>query len=213
MHSQVSGMSLGNFWVRSYRRSFERNSDASVWLHLTGAAARLKLITDVGMDGWWDVVTVEMLQMLQMLQMIRIQLRVLVHLIDSAHKLIVATNFAEVEDISFVHVVPTVNTARFRGKALAFLRSHQNDVVLAKICLGNQLVFLDLLVDQLTERGVVEPDLGYEAPVTAVALVGPTCGARSQTSAVSNLLTFQGCRLTAADKESPYILYRAPRNE
>lgn len=176
-----------------------------------------------------------------MLEMMRIQLRGLVHLIDSSHKQIVYTNFADtaqVEDISFVHVTPAVDKARFRAKALAFLQSHQDDVVLAKIRLGkqlttldlssleaimlangfeaseisaasseahglglfvrsligldraaateslsaftagstftgNQLVFLDLLVEQLTQRGVVELGLVYEAPFTAVAPTGP----------------------------------------
>lgn len=38
---------------------------------------------------------------------------------------------------------------------------------------GNQLAFVELLVEQLTQRGIVDPELIYLAPFTDVAPTGP----------------------------------------
>jgi type I restriction enzyme R subunit len=195
----------------------------------------LQLIAAVATDEWWDDVTVAMIEMA------RIRLRSLVHLIDSTQKAIVYTDFADtaqVEDIELLTVIPAVNKARFREKAYAFLRSHENDVVLAKIRLGkqltardlvaleqimveagftsseindaateahglglfvrsvvgmdrvaatealsaftagttqtgNQLAFVTLLIEQLTQRGTVDVELIYSAPFTNYAPTGP----------------------------------------
>jgi type I restriction enzyme R subunit len=131
-----------------------------------------------------------------------------------------------------------VDRARFRDKALEFLRAHENDAVLFKVrhgkqltatdledssgswlraastrtaladaaasaqslglfvrslvgldkaaateelsaftsdttLTGNQLTFVNLLVEQLTRQGAVDPALLYEAPFTGLALTGP----------------------------------------
>ncbi len=176
-----------------------------------------------------------------MLELMRIRLRGLVNLIDAAQKVIVYTDFedaSESSDVSLALVVPAVDRVRFREKALAFLREHEDDVVLFKlrhgkqltaldlsslerimvesgleasslaeaaseahglglfvrslvgmdraaatdalssftagsVLTGNQLTFVNLVVDQLMQRGAIDPSVLYSAPFTDVAPTGP----------------------------------------
>ncbi|MEX1077678.1 MAG: DEAD/DEAH box helicase family protein [Homoserinimonas sp.] len=200
-------------------------------------ANNLTLIAAVASNEWWDDVTVPMLEMM------RIRLRELVTLIDSKKRGIVYTNFedsaASPTEVAIKDVAVGVDRARFRDKALAFLRAHENHMVLVKLrkghqltaldleqleeimlasgefrrqelasavaeshglgrfvrsllgmdrasatnalsafaagttLTGNQLTFVNLIVDQLTRNGDVDPGLLYEAPFTSVAPTGP----------------------------------------
>lgn len=200
-------------------------------------ANNIELIAAVANDEWWQDVTVPMLEMM------RVRLRGLINFIDASQRSIVYTNFAdtagETELIELKDVAVGVDRARFRDKAYAFLRAHEDDVVLFKLrhgrqltaldlaelerimlnsgdftaneishataeahglglfvrsmigmdrvaatealstftagstLTGNQLAFVNMLVDQLTQRGAVDPAVLYEAPFTGVAPTGP----------------------------------------
>lgn len=92
-------------------------------------ASNLELIAAVATDEWWHDVTVPMLEMM------RIRLRGFVSLIDAVERPIVYTDFTDVvgaseaSDIKIVAIA--VDRARFREKAFAFLRSHEDDLVLS----------------------------------------------------------------------------------
>ena len=196
----------------------------------------IELIAAVASDEWWADVTAPMIEMA------RIRLRGLVKLMPSGGGQIVYTDFEDTAGDSAIveirAVTAGVDRARFREKALAFLREHDDDAVLFKVrhgkqltaldleqlesimvengldasqvrdaaasahglglfvrsligldraaatdalsafsagttFTGNQLAFVNLLVEQLTQRGEVDPELLFTAPFTDVAPTGP----------------------------------------
>lgn len=196
---------------------------------------QLNLIQDLQTDGWWEDVTVPMLET------VRLRLRTLVRLIEHRKGSPVFTDFTdemgEEADIDLPGFTDALSFERFKEKARAFLRSHQDreaiqklrlneplneqdlaelEVILAESGAGNeqviqkasegglglfvrslvgldreaaklalnsllaaesmsanQIEFMSLIIDYLTEHGVMEPRALYESPFTDINPLGP----------------------------------------
>ncbi len=99
-------------------------------------AAQHELILDVLSDGWWEGVTVPLLEL------VRLRLRNLVHHIEPGKKAIVYTNFEDQLGESTELDLPQVGEvefARFKRKARHFLRQHEDHIAIAKLRHGKPL--------------------------------------------------------------------------
>ncbi len=196
---------------------------------------QLSLIQDIQSDGWWDDVT------LPMLEIVRLRLRSLVKLIEHKKGSPVYTDFTEeMGEESEVHLpgfTASVSLERFREKARAFLRQHLDREAVQKLRMNeplnaddlkelemilvesgagdemviqkaaadglglfvrslvgldreaakgalsefvvgsqlsaNQIEFTNMVIDYLTEHGVMEPKALYESPFTDINPLGP----------------------------------------
>jgi type I restriction enzyme R subunit len=196
---------------------------------------QLSLIQDLQSDGWWDDVTVPMLET------VRLRLRNLVKLIEHRKGSPVFTDFTdemgEEADIDLPGFTDAISFERFKEKARAFLRSHQdrecvqklrlnepltesdlteleqvliesgagneqtilkaaesglglfvrslvgldreaakavmNEFLAGETLTANQIEFVNMVVDYLTEHGVMEPRALYESPFTDINPLGP----------------------------------------
>lgn len=196
---------------------------------------QLSLIQDLQSDGWWDDVTVPMLET------VRLRLRNLVKLIEHRKGSPVFTDFTdemgEEADIDLPGFTDAISVERFKEKARAFLRSHQdrecvqklrlnepltegdlteleqvliesgagneqtilkaaesglglfvrslvgldreaakavmNEFLAGETLTANQIEFVNMVVDYLTEHGVMEPRALYESPFTDINPLGP----------------------------------------
>lgn len=103
---------------------------------------RLALIEEVQTDGWWQDVTVEMLET------VRKRLRSLIHLIETRRRTPIYTDFedhlGEGVDVAFGTLAPPDAFERFRVKARHFLRGHQDHVAVHKLRTNRQLTPTDL---------------------------------------------------------------------
>ncbi|WP_423922000.1 DEAD/DEAH box helicase family protein [Frigoribacterium sp. 2-23] len=206
--------------------------------NIPAVGAQGELLDQVVTPEWWDGVTVTQLEAM------RRALRGLVQLAPRAEQRVVYTDLDdEVDVLDDIEIVLGAGTAidreRFRAKTLAFLRAHENHLVLAKLrkgaplteqdvvsletlllesgevdpahlalaveeaqglghfirsvvgmdraavsdalsafiagtrFTGNQLAFVNLIVDRLTDHGRVSKALLYEPPFTAWAPTGP----------------------------------------
>ena len=115
---------------------------------------QLPLLQDVQTDQWWQDVT------LPMLEELRKRLRELVKLIEKQKRRPIYTDFEDVMGDETTVELPGFTSSdefeKFRAKARAFLRSHQDHVVIFKLRTNKQLTSSDLseLERILAESGV-----------------------------------------------------------
>ncbi|TAK35886.1 MAG: DUF4145 domain-containing protein [Chloroflexota bacterium] len=115
---------------------------------------QMALIQDVQTDEWWQDLTIPMLESA------RRRLRVLVHLIDKRKRKLVYTDFADEMGTETSVELPGITVGgdfeKFRAKAQAFLRAHQDHVAIHKLRTNRPLTAADLLELErmLAESGV-----------------------------------------------------------
>ena len=121
---------------------------------------QLLLIQDIQTDEWWEDVT------LPMIEVLRKRLRGLVKLIEKQRRIPIYTDFEDEMGDEIVVELPgftsSDNFQKFRAKARAFLRSHQDniDIVIFKLRTNKQLTPSDLseLESILAESGIGETE-------------------------------------------------------
>ncbi|MEH1012743.1 DEAD/DEAH box helicase family protein [Micromonospora sp. CPCC 206060] len=158
----VLRLQLGQFdVVPDYERLRRQVQEiASALLEQTSIPAvreQQRLLDEVAGDGWWQDVT------LLMLELMRRRLRGLVRLISRSKRAIVYTDFSdELGEISLVSLNDIrigTDFERFRAKARVYLRDHENHLALQKLRRNRQLSPTDL--DEL-ERMLVASGGGTE---------------------------------------------------
>ncbi|WP_445247194.1 type I restriction endonuclease subunit R, partial [Microcoleus sp. OTE_8_concoct_300] len=121
---------------------------------------QLTLIQDVQTDEWWQDVT------LPMLEVLRKRLRGLIKLIEKQKRQPIYTDFEDVMGDEIIVELPGFtaldNFEKFRAKARAFLRSHQDHVVIFKLRTNKQLTPSDL---SELEKILLENKLGVEEDI------------------------------------------------
>jgi type I restriction enzyme R subunit len=125
---------------------------------------QMALILEVQTDEWWEGVTVPMLEGM------RRRLRELVKLIEKQKRKPVYTDFEDEMGGETAVALPGfadgTDYAKFRAKAQAFLRAHQDHVAIRKLRMNRPLTATDLAE---LERMLVESGVGAEEDVRRAA--------------------------------------------
>lgn len=109
---------------------------------IPAVAAQEGLLAQVADDAWWIDVT------LPMLELARRRIRGLVRFIEKAKRSIVFTNFADEIRPGSIVALPGIsvgtNWERFKAKARAYVRDHEDNVTVQKLRRNKQLTATDL---------------------------------------------------------------------
>lgn len=128
-------------------------------LTIPSVAEQKELLEAVASEEWWVDVTLELLER------VRLRVRGLVQFVERTGQHPVYTDFedtlGERADVELFAVTPGTNFERFRAKASAYLRKHEDHVALQKLRRNKQLTAADLesLERMLVAAGGEEPDI------------------------------------------------------
>jgi type I restriction enzyme R subunit len=127
---------------------------------IPSVAAQQSLLDEVASDEWWIDVT------LPMLEVVRRRLRGLLQFLEKAKKVVVYTSFQdELSETTLVElpgITPGTNWQRFRAKAAAYLKQHQDHVALQRLRRNKALTAGDL---QALEQMLLDSGAGDAADV------------------------------------------------
>ncbi|TSD98086.1 DUF4145 domain-containing protein [Skermania sp. ID1734] len=126
---------------------------------IPSVAAQQELLDDVAGEEWWVDVT------LPMLEVARKRLRGLVRFLEKAKKVVVYTDFedtlGERTVVDLPGTTPGTNWERFRAKAAAYLKQHEDHIALQRLRRNKQLTPDDLaaLEQMLVDSGASDSDI------------------------------------------------------
>lgn len=121
--------------------------------NIPSVAEQLELLDAVAGDEWWVDVT------LPMLEVMRLRLRGLIRLVEKTRQNPIYTDFEDTLDppipVDLPQATSGMNWERFRAKAQAYLREHEDHVALQRLRRNKQLTAEDLVAlgDMLVAAG------------------------------------------------------------
>jgi type I restriction enzyme, R subunit len=127
-------------------------------ISIPSVAAQQSLLDEVAGDEWWIDVT------LPMLEVARRRLRGLLQFLEKAKKVVVYTSFqdevSEATPIDLPGITPGTDWQRFRAKAAAYLKQHQDNIALQRLRRNKALTPGDLqaLEQMLLDSGAGDAD-------------------------------------------------------
>lgn len=131
---------------------------------IPSVAEQVALLDEVAGDEWWIDVT------LAMLEHARRRLRGLVRFVERAAHHVLYTDFADEftssTEVALPQVTPGTDTERFRAKATAYLRAHEDHVALQRLRRNRQLTPDDLTA---LEKMLLASGVGDEAEIVRAA--------------------------------------------
>ena len=119
---------------------------------------KLVVLEELQSEEWWHDVTVVMLER------VRKDLRQLVQFIEKRNRNVLYTDFedevGEATSFDLLGISPPQDMDRFRAKARAFLRNHQDNIAIHRLRMNKPLTPIDLeaLEKLLVENGIGDPE-------------------------------------------------------